>query len=124
MHAPEQIATSNLLEFAGLAGVQVPTLGIEQHLAEKLHAYTREYAGGRRSTRVKTFAPAAPVDPAAIPPTPRWWWTGSELRRAAKTCLRDVRTLIAPTAPAQDSSLSRCVVRPVAARPSSDSPQK
>jgi len=53
VHAPEQIATSNLLEFAGLAGVQVPTLGIEQHLAEKLHAYTREYAGGRRSTRVK-----------------------------------------------------------------------
>ena len=53
VHAPEQIATSNLLEFAGLAGVHVPTLGIEQHLAEKLHAYTREYAGGRRSTRVK-----------------------------------------------------------------------
>ena len=53
VHAPEQIATSNLLEFAGLAGVQVPTLGIEQHLAEKLHAYTRQYAGGRRSTRVK-----------------------------------------------------------------------
>lgn len=53
VHAPEQITTSNLLEFAGLAGIQVPTLGIEQHLAEKLHAYTREYAGGRRSTRVK-----------------------------------------------------------------------
>jgi len=53
VHPPEQIATSNLLEFAGFEGVQVPTLGIEQHLAEKLHAYTREYAGGRRTTRVK-----------------------------------------------------------------------
>ena len=31
----------------------MPTLGIEQHLAEKLHAYTREHAGGRGSTRVK-----------------------------------------------------------------------
>lgn len=53
IHAPDEIATSNLLEFAGIDGIEVPTLGIEQHLAEKLHAYTREYAGGRRSTRVK-----------------------------------------------------------------------
>lgn len=53
VHPPEAIATSNLLEFAGLQGVEVPALAIEQHLAEKLHAYTREYAGGRRSTRVK-----------------------------------------------------------------------
>ncbi len=53
VHAPEQITTSNLLEFAGIDGVEVPTLGIEQHLAEKLHAYTRQYAGQRRITRVK-----------------------------------------------------------------------
>jgi predicted nucleotidyltransferase component of viral defense system len=53
IHAPDDIATSNLLEFAGIDGIEVPALGIEQHLAEKLHAYTREYAGGRRSTRVK-----------------------------------------------------------------------
>jgi hypothetical protein len=53
VHAPDEVATSNLLEFAGIGGFEVPTLGIEQHLAEKLHAYTREYAGGRRSTRVK-----------------------------------------------------------------------
>lgn len=53
IHAPEQVATSSMLEFAGVSGVRVPTLGIEQHLAEKLHAFTREYAGGRRSTRVK-----------------------------------------------------------------------
>ena len=53
VQAPEQIRTSGLLEFAGIDGVEVPTLGIEQHLAEKLHAYTRTYAGGRPSTRVK-----------------------------------------------------------------------
>ncbi len=52
IHAPDEISTSNLLEFADIHGIEVPTLGIEQHLAEKLHAYTREYAG-RRSTRVK-----------------------------------------------------------------------
>ncbi len=51
--APQLIVTSNLLEFAGVQSVEVPVLGIEQHLAEKLHAYTREYAGGRHNTRVK-----------------------------------------------------------------------
>jgi hypothetical protein len=53
VHGPDQVATSNLLAFAGIDGVEVPTLGIEQHLTEKLHAYTRVYAGGRGSTRVK-----------------------------------------------------------------------
>lgn len=53
VHEPDEITTSNLLEFAGIDGVEVPTLGIEQHLAEKLHAYTRRYPGGRHSTRVK-----------------------------------------------------------------------
>lgn len=53
VQAPDQITTSNLLEFADIGTVEVPTLAIEQHLAEKLHAYTRTYAGGRPSTRVK-----------------------------------------------------------------------
>jgi hypothetical protein len=53
VQAPDQITTSGLLEFAGIDAVEVPTLAIEQHLAEKLHAYTRTYAGGRPSTRVK-----------------------------------------------------------------------
>ncbi len=50
---PDAIMTSNLLGFAGIESVPVPALAIEQHLAEKLHAYTRVYAGGRTSTRVK-----------------------------------------------------------------------
>jgi predicted nucleotidyltransferase component of viral defense system len=53
VQAPDQITSSRLLDFAGIDAVEVPTLAIEQHLAEKLHAYTRTYAGGRPSTRVK-----------------------------------------------------------------------
>ena len=53
VQAPDQIKTSGLLEFASVDAVKVPTLSIEQHLAEKLHAYTRVYTDGRRSTRVK-----------------------------------------------------------------------
>jgi hypothetical protein len=30
-----------------------PTLAVEQHLAERLHAYSRTYAGGQPSSRVK-----------------------------------------------------------------------
>lgn len=51
--APDSIATSQLLEFAGVAPISVPALAIEQHLAEKLHAYTRRYAGDAPSSRVK-----------------------------------------------------------------------
>jgi predicted nucleotidyltransferase component of viral defense system len=47
VHAPDQITTSGLLAFAGVGTVEVPTLAIEQNLAEKLHAYTRTYAIGR-----------------------------------------------------------------------------
>ena len=53
VQVPDQISTSGLLEFAGVDAGEVPTLSIEQHLAEKLHAYTRVYTDGRRSTRVK-----------------------------------------------------------------------
>lgn len=41
-----------LLAFAGLEPAQVPALPLEQHIAEKLHAYSRTYAAGQ-STRVK-----------------------------------------------------------------------
>jgi hypothetical protein len=44
----------DLLDFADIAPVEVPAVPITQHVAEKVHAYTRRY--GRRgltSTRVK-----------------------------------------------------------------------
>jgi predicted nucleotidyltransferase component of viral defense system len=51
--APDTVMSFGLLAFAGLGQVQVRTLAIEQHLAEKVHAYTRTYAGDRPSSRVK-----------------------------------------------------------------------
>jgi predicted nucleotidyltransferase component of viral defense system len=50
---PDTVMSFGLLAFAGLDQVQVRTLAIEQHLAEKVHAYTRTYAGDRPSSRVK-----------------------------------------------------------------------
>lgn len=51
--APDLLRGPDLLGFAALQPVQVPALPLEQHLAEKLHAYTRIYKGNRESTRVK-----------------------------------------------------------------------
>jgi len=42
-----------MLEFAGLPPLKVPTLPLGLHLAQKLHTYTRNYSGGRSSSRVK-----------------------------------------------------------------------
>jgi len=51
---PDEIQTSDLLMFAGIERIRVPALPLPQHLAEKVHAYTRRYgASGRESTRPK-----------------------------------------------------------------------
>jgi hypothetical protein len=51
---PDAIETSDLLSFAGIERVRVPALPLPQHVAEKVHAYTRRYgATGRASTRPK-----------------------------------------------------------------------
>jgi predicted nucleotidyltransferase component of viral defense system len=50
----DEIVTADSLEFAEVASVQLPVLPLEQHVAEKLHAYTGSYGQeGRGSTRVK-----------------------------------------------------------------------
>ncbi len=59
---PDVLRGPDLLSFADIPPAEVPTLPLEQHVAEKVHAYTRAYAGGRASTRVKDL-----VDLAAIP---------------------------------------------------------
>lgn len=51
--SPELVVGQDLLAFADVPPLTIPTLPIEQHVAEKLHAYTRTYADGRQSTRVK-----------------------------------------------------------------------
>lgn len=97
--APELVRGPDLLAFAGIEPSETPTLPLEQHLAEKVHAYTRTYAGGRRSSRVKDLADMvllrtmAPLDvhrvrlaldrtfdargthplPRTLPPPPRSW---------------------------------------------------
>jgi predicted nucleotidyltransferase component of viral defense system len=50
---PDTIASSHLLDFADIAPTLVPAVAIEQHVAEKLHAYTRTYAADMPSSRVK-----------------------------------------------------------------------
>jgi hypothetical protein len=51
---PEVLSGTDLLAFADLPHIAVPTLPLEQHVAEKVHAYTRRYgAAAVPSTRVK-----------------------------------------------------------------------
>ncbi len=49
----ETLRTDNLLGFAGIEPIGIPAISLELQIAEKLHAYTQTYEGGRRSTRVK-----------------------------------------------------------------------
>jgi hypothetical protein len=50
---PELVRGPELLRFADIPPAEVPALPLEQHVAEKVHAYTRSYSGGSPSTRVK-----------------------------------------------------------------------
>ena len=51
--APETLRGPDLLRFAAIEPIAVPAVPITQHVAEKMHAYTRTYASERRSSRVK-----------------------------------------------------------------------
>jgi len=106
--APETLRGPDLLRFAEIEPIAVPAVPIAQHVAEKMHAYTRMYASDRRSSRVKdlidlvlirsaiafeagrlyealhaTFAQRGthPL-PAALPPPPADW--GPAYRRLAR----------------------------------------
>jgi predicted nucleotidyltransferase component of viral defense system len=51
---PDTIHTSDLLSFAGIEPLALPAIPIPQHLAEKVHAYTRTYGESKQpSTRPK-----------------------------------------------------------------------
>lgn len=60
---PERLRGPDLLSFAEIEATEVPTLPLELHMSEKVHAYTRGYVGGRASTRVKDL-----IDLVLIPP--------------------------------------------------------
>lgn len=51
--ATEVVDLPDVLAFAGVPTAGIETVGADQHFAEKLHAYTRTYSGGRENTRVK-----------------------------------------------------------------------
>ena len=50
---PESVSGPDLLTFADIQPAEVPALPLEQHVAEKLHAYTRSYGQDQPSSRVK-----------------------------------------------------------------------
>jgi Nucleotidyl transferase AbiEii toxin, Type IV TA system len=51
---PDTIHTSELLSFAGIGPMALPAIPLPQHLAEKVHAYTRAYGVSEQpSTRPK-----------------------------------------------------------------------
>lgn len=52
----EVFQTPGLLAFAGIEPVRVRAYPLSQQIAEKLHAYTRPYAAGRQSSRVRDLA--------------------------------------------------------------------
>ena len=94
----DSIELRDLLDFAGIAPAQVPVIPIGQHLAEKLHAYTRDH-GSQPNSRPRdlydmlviarslpvpvsnelraacraTFALRRTVWPPALPPAPTSW---------------------------------------------------
>ncbi|GAC1670538.1 MAG: hypothetical protein NVS9B8_13680 [Candidatus Limnocylindrales bacterium] len=57
---PEELVGPDLLGFAGIDRVLAPSLPLELHVAEKVHAYSRAYRGdGMGSTRVKDLVDLA-----------------------------------------------------------------
>ena len=62
---PESRRTHGWMAFAGVDPADVPVLAIEQHIAEKVHAYLRTYASGA-SSRVKDLVDLALIT-GAIP---------------------------------------------------------
>jgi Nucleotidyl transferase AbiEii toxin, Type IV TA system len=55
---PQPLRGPPLLDFAGIEPAVVRAITAQQHLAEKIHAYTRRY-GNRESTRVKDLVDMA-----------------------------------------------------------------
>ena len=96
---PDALPGPEGLTFSGLSRIEVPCIRLDQHLAEKVHAYVRAYGPqGVRSTRVKdlvdmvliqanarlvagdvrsalaaVFAMRGSTPPLALPPPPEAW---------------------------------------------------
>jgi hypothetical protein len=88
---PEMVRGSDLLEFADIPPIEVPALPLELHVAEKVHAYTRSYAGGHPSTRVKDL-----VDLVAM--SSRFAFQAGRVRRALEVTFSSRGTHLLPSA--------------------------
>jgi len=53
---PELLLAPNTLRFAGFPSIEIPVVSLDQHIAEKLHAYCRLYPDERVNTRAKDLA--------------------------------------------------------------------
>lgn len=68
----DTLRTDDFLAFAGIEPIGIPAIPLELQVAEKLHAYTQTYEGGRTSTRVKDLvdlalvAELSPLDAATL----------------------------------------------------------
>lgn len=59
---PVRLELPKTLEFAGVSSASIPSLSLEQHIAEKVHAYTRTYGpSAKASSRVKDLVDIALV---------------------------------------------------------------
>lgn len=62
LRKPASLLLPTTFDFAGERAVEIPVMQLEQHLAEKIHAYTRRYgAEARQSSRVKDLVDIALV---------------------------------------------------------------
>jgi predicted nucleotidyltransferase component of viral defense system len=89
--APDYLPGPNLLGFAGFDPIAVPALPLEQHVAEKIHAYTRPYSGQRQSSRVKDLIDLVLIRSAAA-------FEAGRLRQAINTTFATRATHSPPTA--------------------------
>lgn len=59
---PDVLDAPDLLGFADISPARLPVLPLEQHVAEKVHAYVSGYSGGRPSSRVKDLVDLAMIE--------------------------------------------------------------
>lgn len=62
LDAPDILDGPALLEFAEISPARLPVIALEQHIAEKVHAYVSVYSGGRPSSRVKDLVDLAMIE--------------------------------------------------------------
>jgi predicted nucleotidyltransferase component of viral defense system len=93
----DSVALRDLLGFAGIAPPQVPVIPVGQHLAEKLHAYTRDY-GSQSNSRPRDLYDMLVI--ARSLPVP----VSNELRGACRATFALRHTAWPPALPAPPTS--------------------